>query len=84
MDIIYQVINKILSEFDVESQLKDVKEPVLIITGELEDNCDPKRSIDMHNLLPNSELHVMKDVGHFLYIQKPKELINIIYDFMKK
>lgn len=84
MDIVYQVNNKMHSEFDVESQLKDVKEPVLIITGELDNNCDPQRSIDMHNLLPNSELHIMKDVGHFLYIQKPKELINIIYDFMKK
>ena len=84
LDVVYQVNGKIFAQFDVESQLKNVKEPVLIITGELENNCDPKRSIDMHNLLPNSELHLMKDVGHFLFIQKPKELINIIYDFMKK
>ena len=82
LDIVYQVNNKIFSEFDVENQLKDVKEPVLIITGDLENNCDPKRSIDMHNLLPNSELHIMKDVGHCPFIQKPQELIKIIYDFL--
>ena len=45
-------VNKIIGiNYDVENQLKDVEEPVLIITGAWETNCDPQGSFDMQLLI---------------------------------
>jgi proline iminopeptidase len=82
LDVLYGVFGRIAKEYDVEENLKDITKPVLIISGEKDFNCDPQRSYDMHKLIPNSELHILKDSGHYSYIEKPKEIKGYITNFI--
>lgn len=64
--------------------IKKVKVPVLILIGK-DDNLTPiKYSKDMHKVLKNSHLKVIKNAGHLSNIENPEKFNKYLESFLKK
>lgn len=62
-------------------QLKDINIKVLLISGELDLKYN-KINIKADSLLPNSKLIVVKNCGHNVHFEKPKEFIKFLNKFL--
>ncbi len=72
-----------LMNFNLYDKMKNINCPVLIIHGE--NDPIPNSSIErMASSFGNCELHIFKDSGHFVHIEKPEEYFSIIKTFLKK
>lgn len=70
--------------FDVRERLSEIKAPTLVVVGE-EDKLTPiKLSRFLHENIPNSELVVVKNAGHFPMLESPNELNKAIEKFLTK
>jgi len=75
---------KELKKYNLKDKLPEIKIPCLIIAGEYDILTPPKRSITMHKLIPNSELHIIPKTGHLTKIEKSEIVNNIILRFIEK
>ncbi|MFX1484378.1 MAG: alpha/beta fold hydrolase [Promethearchaeota archaeon] len=72
-------------QLDVTGQLHKIKIPTLVIGGE-KDILKPAYPYSklIHDILPNSEMMVVKDSGHAITFEKPEEFNRIVLDFLRK
>lgn len=76
--------------FDVRKELYKIKLPTLIIVGKNDvfgkDHRDRflKGAKIMTRIIPNSQLKIIKDSGHFPFIEKPVEFNKIVENFLKQ
>lgn len=72
-----------LGKYDIHEKLKYINVSTLITHG---DNSviSIEGAEEINKLIPNSKLVIMKDVGHFPYIEDPKTFNRIVRDFLKK
>jgi len=76
-----QTFVNITSE-DLSVDMATIKCPTLIITGQ-DDNDTPVEFGDlMHSIIPNSKFVIIKDAGHFSFLDKPEEFINNLLKFI--
>ena len=61
-----------------EKELKKIKASFIIISGEKDIMTPNKSSKYLNNILPESKLEVIHDVGHFQPLESPLELNEII------
>ncbi|MCP3417873.1 alpha/beta hydrolase [Bradyrhizobium brasilense] len=70
------------SSFDVRNQLPALRVPTLIMCGENDWIAPLACSVEMHELIPGSKLHVIKDHGHTIYESAPEETRATIRAFL--
>ena len=70
-------------EFDATQQLPQIAVPTLIIWGDDDQAVSGRVTHEMHQLIPNSELKVIKGAGHNLHIKQPQLLVGLIDRFAK-
>ncbi len=75
---------KELLKFDLKDDLPKIKVPTLIIAGNIDVVTPVKDQEIMHELIPNSELHLIKGAGHLVLVTHSDEIIPIILEFLKK
>lgn len=78
--IMKQTLSKIVKE-DLSKYLKQIKKNTLIIWGTSDTVTPYKDGIKMNKLIPNSIL-ISYNTDHFSYINKEKEIINDIKQFI--
>ena len=66
------------------TQLKDFQKPVSIIFGKEDPYLNPGVAREFHALFPNSQLHLIKNAGHFVQLDKPKAVAKQIGNFMEQ
>jgi pimeloyl-ACP methyl ester carboxylesterase len=66
-----------------EDQLRAITTPFLILDGEEEEAIDLNQTKLMAELIPNSELILMPDTGHFAMFEQPEEFNQIILDYLE-
>ncbi|HEX9253786.1 MAG TPA: alpha/beta fold hydrolase [Ignavibacteriaceae bacterium] len=72
-----------LMNFNLYEKMKSINCPTLIIHGE--NDPIPNDAIKkMGSNIKNAELHIIKDSGHFVHIEKPKVYFELIRSFLKK
>jgi pimeloyl-ACP methyl ester carboxylesterase len=68
------------NEFDVTSQLENIKTPTLIICG-AEDKMTPSKYSELlRDGIAKSQLHVLENAGHMVMLEQP----DVIADLLKK
>jgi pimeloyl-ACP methyl ester carboxylesterase len=73
---------KIVSE-DIQSDAAKLDLPTLLIYGE-EDNQTPIAYGELfHQLIDHSTFEVIADSGHFVHLDSPKVVVNLIEDYLK-
>jgi len=65
------------------NKLGDLNFPILLITGGLDKKYELIAS-KMQKLLPQSEHKIMIDAGHNVHLEKPKEFIKLVNNFLEK
>jgi proline iminopeptidase len=76
--------NSILTKFvDLTHDLKKLKIPTLIIHGE-SDVIPLHTAEEIAASIKNSRLVVLKQCGHFPYIEKPQEWLEVVEEFLRK
>jgi proline iminopeptidase len=75
--------NSLTKVSDPRPKLKTLKTPVLVIKGQ----CDNQRwgfTNEYLQLFQNSELTIIPNAGHFIYVEQPKLYIKTIGHFLSK
>lgn len=68
--------------FDCLSRLKDIHVPTLAVCGE-EDKLTPvKYHQFLHTHMPNCQLAIIKQAGHWLFIEQPREFTDVVRGFL--
>jgi pimeloyl-ACP methyl ester carboxylesterase len=65
-----------------EEQLRSITTPFLILDGEEEEAIDLNQTKLMALLIPDAELEIMPDTGHFAVLEQPEEFSRIVLDFL--
>jgi pimeloyl-ACP methyl ester carboxylesterase len=66
---------------EFEPLLGSMQTPVRIIWGERDSWLDPAFARRLHELLPNSDLKLIPDAGHFVMEDAPEEVTRELRDF---
>lgn len=73
-----------IAVLNLRVQLKSITCPILIIVGANDELTPAELSQKMHQILPNSQLSVIKDTGHMSFIEKPEEINPIMVQFLNQ
>ncbi|MDX1640501.1 MAG: alpha/beta hydrolase [Balneolaceae bacterium] len=71
-----------LMNYDLHSDLEDLQVPTLLIYG----GSEPAATIsgsELDTIIPNSELVLMQNSGHFPFIEQPEDFLAVIQDFLE-
>lgn len=71
------------THFDVKQEMLSFQSPVLILQGEF-DMIDLSLSEKAHEILPDSKLVIVKDAGHYGWLDNPSQYLGTIRTFLKK
>ncbi|MCK5922684.1 MAG: alpha/beta hydrolase [Methylococcales bacterium] len=63
------------------AQLKAFQPPVHIIFGNDDPYLNAGVAIDLHKLFPNSELFLVENAGHFVQVDKPGQVAQLLRNF---
>jgi len=74
---------KYFSKYDASEWLNKIKTPTLIIVGEDDTITPPEHSIEIHKKIENSRLEIIKNAGHLILYEKPRELNSLIEEYLK-
>ena len=74
------LVQEIESRKETASQrLGEFQKPVIIIFGDNDHDLNKGVAKDFHSLFPRSTLHIVKNAGHFVQIDRPKEVAKYIF-----
>lgn len=76
------LLMKNLGNYDIHNELSAIKCPTLIVHGD-SDPLPIEAPSKVHKHIPQSKFVVLKNTGHFMFIESPDELFSIISDFLK-
>ncbi len=74
----------LIQTYDVTPYLKEIQVPTLILVGDDDFIFPRSQSQRMHEAIPNSNIHVFENCGHFASLEAPKEFIRVIRDWVHK
>jgi len=70
-----------LKEFDVTAQLKDIKEPALVINGG-NDLCTPYIAKYMYDRIPNARWELFRNCRHSCYVEETEQYITLLKEWL--
>lgn len=74
------MLSKSMMDLNFSHDLQKVTCPALILCGE-HDRANKKASVELQNRLPNAKLQFIKNAGHEVNVENPKELGEVIQKF---
>lgn len=79
----FRIYKKFLS-YDATNALSKITVPTLIIEGVNDSIVPPEIALNLHKMIKTSELKFIEGANHIIVINNPDELVEVIYDFLKK
>ncbi|MGC1489790.1 MAG: alpha/beta fold hydrolase [Candidatus Acidiferrum sp.] len=73
-----------MAKLDFHTQLKDLKMPVLILSGRFDRGMLPRYAVQFKTYAPKAEFVMFEKSGHFPFIEEPEEFIRIVSHFLRK
>lgn len=71
-------------DFDQRDEIARVKAPVLIVRGDVDRFVPAYCSLELNELMPQSELALMRGCGHLPYLEMPAEFNALVADFLHR
>ena len=72
-----------LKDYDVTSQLKDIKQPALVINGG-NDMCTPHIAKYMYDNIPNAKWELFRDCRHTCYVEDTERYMKLLKEWLKE
>jgi proline iminopeptidase len=70
--------------FDYRPKLSRVEKPTLVIVGEHDRTTTPRAARVLHEGIPGSELHIVRDAGHMSFVEQIDDYIRVVRDFLAR
>ncbi|MCF8058561.1 MAG: alpha/beta hydrolase [Bacteriovoracaceae bacterium] len=64
--------------------LENISTPTLIVTGDADRFVNPKNGEILHNRIPNSQFHTIPETDHLFFLEKPRQLGEIVKNFLSQ
>lgn len=56
--------------------------PTMIVWGDEDPIIPVEHALSAHKLMPGSRLEIIKGTGHFPHVERPKEFVKVVLDFL--
>ena len=77
------ILGNTMKKLDFSNRVKNIKCPTLIICGE-KDSSNIKSAHYLAENIKNAKLEIMKNTGHIINEENPKELLELLTEFWKE
>jgi proline iminopeptidase len=74
----------IIEGWDLTPRLCEVSAPTLILVGRDDFVCPPSQAKIMHEGIPNSELAVFENSGHFTHVEEPEAFFDAVRGWLRR
>jgi proline iminopeptidase len=74
----------IIEGWDLTPRLGEVSAPTLIVVGKDDFVCPPSQAKIMHEGIPNSELAVFENSGHFTHVEEPEAFFDAVRGWLRR
>ena len=78
------IVGSDIGTFDYRKQLKDLKMPVLIVTGRYDRVAVPWMAVKFKEYCPQAEFVIFEHSGHNPQVEEPQKEFKVINDFLAK
>ena len=72
-----------LKDYDVTEQLKDIKQPALVVSGGY-DLCTPYIAKYMYDRIPNSKWELFRDCRHMCFVEENEKYIDMLIKWLNE
>lgn len=69
---------------EYEDRLGSIQRPTLVITGESDRTCTPRASRDLHAGISGSELAIVPEAGHMVFVEQPEPYFEAVRGFFAR
>lgn len=69
-------------QFNMMDDMPRIKLPTLILCGAQDVMTPPKFSSFLHEQIPDSSLYILKDAGHLITLEQPREVADFLTQFL--
>lgn len=76
------IVRANLGKYDIHSQLANIDSRTLIVQG-TQSVFSVEGAMSIKQQIPNSDIHLFENCGHFAYIESPEKFKRIVLDFMQ-
>ncbi len=83
-DLHARQINALVTRPDASAYLAEISCPVLLVVGEQDQWSPVSQHRDMLQLLPDAQLEVIQQAGHFAPIEQPEKVARLTADFLTR
>jgi proline iminopeptidase len=74
----------IIEDWDLTPRLGEISAPTLILVGRDDFICPPSQAKIMHEGIPNSELVVFENSGHFAHVEEPEAFFDAVRGWLRR
>jgi proline iminopeptidase len=74
----------IIEDWDLTPRLGEISTPTLILVGKDDFVCPPSQAKIMHEGIPNSELAVFENSGHFTHVEEPEAFFDAVQGWLRR
>lgn len=67
--------------YDIHDELSNITSPTLVIHGD-SDPLPWEFAERIHSAIPNSQFELLKDTGHFIFVEAEEEFLDIVTNFI--
>jgi 3-oxoadipate enol-lactonase len=78
----YRSTLRSFARYDLSAQVREIKTPTLIITGERDSVVPPAVQAELANQIPNAQHVIIPDAGHAVIVEQPEAYNRVILDFL--
>lgn len=83
LDTISSLVMSSIGEFDLHASLQKITCPTLVLHGR-KDPLPLEAAQNIHAMIPNSELIVFEESGHWIFIEEEERFLTIVNAFLSK
>jgi len=80
--IVNQMVNRDVRRFDLNSQIKAFRFPVLVGCGRFDMNVAPLVAYRIHEEIPGSQFVVFSKSGHMPFFEQPNKFVTVVNRFL--
>ena len=73
----------LLTTYSVLDRLHQIEKPALVVTGRHDQVISPRHAEEVASRLPQSQLRILEQSGHYPHIEEPQEFRRIVYEFVE-
>ena len=80
---VFEAVSAVFNRTDLSDQINAIEAPTLVIAGREDSAMPPVESEFIASRIPNAQLAVIDEAGHMLVVEKPREVTQIIREFLE-